>query len=59
MSFAMKQQPIAYYARRTLTRYSLCRQCCSQIANSPKAQAQKKKENTKIGQWAAQCISEK
>ena len=34
-------------------------QCCSQIANSPKAQAQKKKENTKIGQWAAQCISDK
>ncbi|XP_043230204.1 ER membrane protein complex subunit 2-like [Amphibalanus amphitrite] len=33
--------------------------CCSQIANSPKAQAQKKKENTKIGQWAAQCISDK
>lgn len=33
--------------------------CCSQIANSPKAQAQKKKENTKIGQWAAQCISDR
>ncbi|XP_037085176.1 ER membrane protein complex subunit 2-like isoform X2 [Pollicipes pollicipes] len=33
--------------------------CCSLIANSPKASAQKKKENTRIGQWAAQCISEK
>jgi len=33
--------------------------CCSHIANSPKANAQKKKENTKIGQWAAQRISER